>query len=94
MDSFLAWIGGKKLLRKEIISRFPDTKIERYIEVFGGAAWVLFGKDAVPGQLEVYNDIDSELVNLYRCIKHHYEEFQREVSLLPLSREQFFDFKA
>ena len=36
MNSFICWIGGKKLLRKEIIGNFPD-KVERYVEVFGGA---------------------------------------------------------
>lgn len=43
MNSFIAWIGGKKLLRKAIIERFPES-FDRYIEVFGGAGWVLFGK--------------------------------------------------
>jgi DNA adenine methylase len=43
MDSFISWIGGKKLLRKEIISRFPVGKFDSYIEAFGGAGWVLFG---------------------------------------------------
>jgi DNA adenine methylase len=94
MDSFLCWIGGKKLLRKEIIFRFPETKVERYIEVFGGAAWVLFGKEVVSGQIEVYNDIDGQLVNLYRCVKFHCAELQRELSFIPIAREQFCDFKS
>lgn len=44
MNSFISWIGGKKLLRKQIIKQFPDN-YERYVEVFGGAGWVLFGKE-------------------------------------------------
>ena len=44
MDSFMGWIGGKRMLRKAILERFPTDKVERYIEVFGGAAWVLFAK--------------------------------------------------
>ena len=35
MNSFIPWIGGKKLLRKEIVSRFPQEKISKYVEVFG-----------------------------------------------------------
>lgn len=35
MNSFIPWIGGKKLLRKEILSRFPKEQPSRYIEVFG-----------------------------------------------------------
>lgn len=44
MNSFIGWIGGKRALRSEILAAFPDD-VGRYIEVFGGAGWVLFGKD-------------------------------------------------
>jgi DNA adenine methylase len=91
MNSFIGWIGGKKLLRKEIVSRFPE-KIDRYIEVFGGAAWVLFQKEK-HAELEIYNDYNSDLVNLYRCIKYHCQELQRELSFMLNSREIFEDFK-
>lgn len=92
MNSFIGWIGGKRLLRKEILSRFPTEGIGRYIEVFGGAGWVLFGKDKVPGQMEVFNDLDGELINLYRCVKYHNEALQGELDWLLDSREIFFDF--
>lgn len=93
MNSFISWIGGKKLLRKEIIQRFPKEKIERYIEVFGGAGWVLFGKDR-HADMEVYNDADGDLVNLFRCIKYHCGELKRELSFMLNSRELFHDFAA
>lgn len=51
----------------------------------------MFGKPQQSGQLEVYNDIDGDLVNLYRCVKHHCNELQRELSGLPDARECFFD---
>lgn len=69
MNSFIPWIGGKKLLRKEIVSRFPQEKISKYVEVFGGAGWVLFYKDTDSKQQEIFNDYNSELINLYRCAK-------------------------
>ena len=63
-------VGGKRLLRKDIYDRFPKTdRFDRYIEVFGGAAWVLLYKDK-HALLEVYNDGDGNLVNLMRCIKY------------------------
>lgn len=94
MNSFIPWIGGKKLLRKAILGEFPPvSEVGRYIEVFGGAGWVLFGKERRAGQLEVYNDIDGNLVNLYRCIKYHCGELQRELEWYLVSREQFFDCK-
>lgn len=92
MNSFMAWIGGKKLLRKSIIERFPEEQYCRYIEVFGGAGWVLFGKD-IGTELEVFNDVDSNLINLYRCIKYHCDELQKELNWLAISREQFLDSK-
>ena len=94
MDSFMGWIGGKRMLRKAILERFPTDKVERYIEVFGGAAWVLFAKEKQAGQLEVYNDINGNLVNLFRCVKYHCGELQREFDWLLSSREQFFDYVA
>ena len=69
MNSFIQWIGGKKLLRNKIVGMFPEG-FERYIEVFGGAGWVLFHKEQ-HAALEVFNDINSNLINLYRCIKYH-----------------------
>lgn len=93
MNSFIAWIGGKRLLRKAIIERFQEEGFDRYIEVFGGAGWVLFGKE-VGKELEVFNDADSNLINLYRCIKYHCEELQKELNWLAISREQFFDNKS
>jgi len=90
MNSFIGWIGGKKLLRKEIVKRFPE-EFNRYIEVFGGAAWVLFSKDKL-ANMEIYNDVNGDLVNLFRCVKYHCGELQRELSFMFNSRELFYDF--
>lgn len=94
MNSFIPWIGGKKLLRHEILKRFPKEKPAKYIEVFGGAGWVLFAKEPISGQQEIFNDYNSNLINLYRCVKYHPEEVQKECNLLLNSREQFHDFKS
>ena len=50
MNSIISWIGGKKALRELIYQRFP-LSYGRYIEVFGGGGWVLFGKP--PSGMEV-----------------------------------------
>ena len=65
MNSPIGWIGGKRALRKEILSHFPQSGVNRYIEVFFGAGWVFFGREKAPGQLEVINDKDGEIVNLF-----------------------------
>lgn len=90
MDSFLPRIGGKKLLRGTICEMFPESGYDRYIEVFGGMAWVLLHKDK-HAALEVYNDADGGLVNLMRCVKYHLPELMRELACWLNSREMFFD---
>ena len=92
MKSFIPWVGGKTLLAKKIVEQFPDD-IDRYIEVFGGGGSVLFYKDK-HANLEVYNDLNSDLVNLFRCAKYHCTELQREISGYFNSREMFGDIKA
>ncbi|HDH51209.1 MAG TPA: DNA adenine methylase [Nitrospirae bacterium] len=42
VNSFIAWVGGKRILAKKIISVLPEHNC--YVEVFGGAGWVLFRK--------------------------------------------------
>ena len=91
MDSFMKWIGGKKLLRKQIAERLPE-KMEQYVEVFGGAAWVLFYKERYAAK-EVYNDINSELVNLFRMVKYHPEAVEKELEYMLNSREMFLDMR-
>lgn len=92
MKSFIAWVGGKSLLAKKIVEQFPDD-IDRYIEAFGGGGSVLFYKEN-HAKLEVYNDFNSDLVNLFRCIKYHRAELQREISGYFNSREIFDEIKA
>jgi DNA adenine methylase len=90
MDSLIPWVGGKRLLR-ERISHFIPSDITAYIEAFGGAGWVLFYKDRW-AEVEVYNDKDSRLINLFKIAKFHPEALEKEMALLPHSREFFKDF--
>lgn len=89
MDSFISWIGGKKALRKKILAQFPQD-YKRYIEVFGGAGWMLFAEERRI-DLEIYNDIDGRLVNLFRCVKYHPDALQKELEWIYTSRDMFFD---
>ena len=87
MNSFMSWVGGKKALREEVVQRFP-LYYERYIEVFGGGGWVLFHKP--PGRdFEVYNDFNSLLANLYRCVRDRHEELIDSLRYVLNSREDF-----
>ena len=83
----MSWVGGKKALREEIVRRFP-IDYERYIEVFGGGGWVLFHKSA-GRDFEVYNDRNSLLVNLYRCVREKPQELKAALKYVLNSREDF-----
>lgn len=86
MNSFMSWVGGKKSLRDAVLARLPPY-YERYIEVFGGTGWVLFHKP--PGDFEVFNDFNSNLVNLYRCVRDKPGKLKKKLRYVLNSREDF-----
>lgn len=88
MDSFISRIGGKRLLRKRIVEHFPTEGVTRYVEVFGGAGWVLFYKSKHATE-EIFNDLDGELINLFRVVKYHANELKRQLDGMLISREMF-----
>ena len=79
------WIGGKRRLAKYILPLFPEH--ECYVEPFCGAAALYFMKKQT--HVEVLNDINSELVNMYRVIKHHLDEFTKQFRWALTSREMY-----
>ncbi len=80
LNSIISWVGGKKALRDLIYTRFPQ-KYGRYIEVFGGGGWVLFGKS--PEKFEVYNDFNNNLSNMFSVIRDQPLAFIQELGYLP-----------
>ena len=81
----IPWIGGKRRLAEHLIPRFPRHTC--YVEVFAGGAALYFLKN--PSKVGVINDVNGELVNLYRVVKTHLEEFVRQFKWALSSREVF-----
>lgn len=79
------WLGGKRRLAKHILPLFPEHTC--YVEPFAGAAALFFLKE--PVKVEVLNDVNSDLVNLYRVVQHHLDEFVRHFRWALSSREIF-----
>ena len=82
-------VGGKSKLRKDIIDLIPDHTC--YIELFFGAGWIYFGKE--PSKIEVINDIDKELINLFKMIKYHSSEIERLLEYEFSGRDIFEEYK-
>lgn len=91
MKSFLAYMGGKSLLANTIIPKMPAHSC--YVEVFAGATWLLFKKDEEFSRVEIINDINRDLITLYRVVKHHLEEFIRYFRWILVSRDEFCRFR-
>jgi DNA adenine methylase len=90
VDSPVKRVGGKSKMRKVIIDLLP-ADAECFVEVFAGAAWVLFGKES--HAVEVLNDADGHLVNLWRVMKWRKAELLEGVHQYLYSREMFMELR-
>ena len=82
----IPWLGGKRRLADKLIPLFPPH--ECYVEVFCGGAALYFLRP-MPARTEVINDINGDLINLYRVVQHHMEEFVRQFKWAITSRQIF-----
>jgi len=87
LRSPIIWFGGKGMMVNKLLKLIPDHKV--YVEAFGGGASLLLAK--APSKVEVYNDIDSGLVNFFRVLrdKEKFQRFYEKVYLTPYSREEY-----
>lgn len=82
----IPWMGGKRRLAKHILPIFPEHTC--YVEPFAGGGALFFMRDE-PAKVEVLNDFNGELVNLYRVVQHHLEEFVKQFKWALISRQIF-----
>jgi DNA adenine methylase len=85
-NPIIPWIGGKRRLADRIFPFFPQHTC--YVEPFAGGA-ALFFLRPVPAEVEVLNDINGDLINLYRVVQNHLEEFVRQFKWALSSRQVF-----
>ena len=83
-------MGGKgKLLR--LIRRLAPPWYPRFIDVFGGSGTVTLGRPLRKGCLEIYNDYNSNLTNLFCCVKNRTLALLKELGFLPLNTRDDFN---
>ncbi|MGE3463863.1 MAG: DNA adenine methylase [Pseudomonadales bacterium] len=80
----LRYYGGKWNLAPWILEHFPEHMC--YVEPFGGGGSVLMRK--APSRVEVYNDLDGEVVNFFRVLREQPEELVRALTLTPYARAE------
>lgn len=83
----LRYLGGKSKLAPWIISHLPPHDF--YTEAYGGGASVLLQKPRA--RSEVYNDLDEEVVNLFKVLRDAAKaaELERLVRLTPFARQEW-----
>lgn len=83
----LRYHGGKYRLAEWVIGFFPPHRV--YVEPFGGGASVLLQK--ARARTEVYNDLDREVVNLFRVLQDAKQAKQLAalLDLTPFAREEY-----
>lgn len=90
MKSFIPWVGGKSKLLW-LIHKLAPPHFSRFIDVFGGSGTVTFSRPIQQGCMEVYNDFNSDLTNLFCCVKNRTLALIRELGFLPLNTRDDFN---
>lgn len=85
MKAILKYPGGKWRISDWIISHFPEHKV--YLEPFFGSGAVFFKKE--PSYIETLNDINGDIVNLFRVCRENPDELSHVISFTPFSRDEF-----
>lgn len=89
LTPFIKWAGGKTQLLGEIKSRLPKT-YNRYFEPFIGGGALFF---SVQPTSAIINDINPQLINVYKQLKMHVEAVIFAVNELDLPichKERYF----
>jgi len=90
MKSPVSWVGNKTTLLPYIHAILPPN-CPRFVDVFGGSGTVFLSRSPSPGDFEVYNDFDGDLVNLFRCMKKRAVALIRELGFLSLNARDDFN---
>ena len=80
------YYGAKTRLAKRLVAMLPPHNA--WVEGFCGSAAITLAKPPAP--IEVINDADGEIVNLFRVLRNDSTRLCRAVALTPYSREEYF----
>jgi DNA adenine methylase len=79
----LTYYGGKQKLARDILPLIPKHNL--YCEPFFGGGAIFFAKE--PSKVEVINDLDGNLINFYKVLKHKFGKLKKEIQATLYSRQ-------
>jgi len=76
------WAGGKNKMIKKYLDFLPND-FNVYVEpFFGGGALFLWAYEKNPEATFILNDVNVDIMNIYKSVKNNVEDFTTEVDLL------------
>lgn len=80
----ISYYGGKQSLLRHMLPLVPRHSI--YTEAFCGGAALFFAK--TPSEVEVINDLNSNLINFYKVLKNQFPELKKKIDATLHSRRE------
>lgn len=87
MKRVLNYVGSKWNLARWIVNQMPEHEV--YLEPFFGSGAVLFNKP--PARIETINDLDGNIVSLFKVIRDQPEQLALQIQLTPYSRQEYIE---
>ena len=88
---FLKWVGGKRQLLGRLCELLPQDGINEYCEPFAGGGAMLFHLQPATAYV---NDINAELINVYRVIRDSVNELVCELAVFENTPEMFYEVRS
>ena len=85
MNNVLKYPGSKWNIAGQLVELIPPHR--SYLEPYFGSGAILFSK--APSAIETVNDLDGDVVNLFKCIQQDSGRLARLVMTTPFSREVY-----
>jgi DNA adenine methylase len=79
------YYGAKLRIAQRVVENLPPHNA--WVEAFCGSAALTLAKK--PAQIEIINDLDGQIVNLFRQLRDNSEALCRSVALTPYSWAEF-----
>jgi len=89
MKPAFGYYGAKVRIASQIINSLPPHNA--WVEAFCGSAALTLAKRPAP--IEVINDLDDQIINLFEQLRNNSESLIRAITLTPYARKEYFEAK-